>query len=217
MRASFAPGCGFVCALRSHCMCVDTCLMCISLALSTDRTKEGVGRLWLREWGRRGGPQVGRRRLGHLGGSRGCSLGAADWHTIPGRPSPACSSSCHSALRDALCLSVQKAQLRPASASLGRPSQPSAVIIPEACHTAQQPPQFPGTWKAPGPFRASTASMEAPLLSSPLPSVSAHQLPAPNPLAPDRTDNPAAQGLCFPLSLPPSQVRGSGGPAGWGC
>lgn len=109
-----------------------------------------------------------------------------------------CSSSCHSALRDVLCLFVRKASLRLASASLGRPSQPSAVTFrrpvtrPDTHHSSRELERH----QAPSP-RAQDAwrsrRLSAPLWCPP----SSRQLPAPKPISPPPEQTPSSQGILF--------------------
>lgn len=90
-------------------------------------------------------------------------------------------------LRRALCLLVRKARFRPASASLGRPSQPSAVSLPGLSH-GPAPTTIPGKLRDPQ-FLPSTS------LRLPMPSPPA--LPPPPNTEQRAPRHPAAKG--FPL------------------
>lgn len=124
------------------------------------------------------------------------------------RPSPACSSSCHSALGDALCLLVRKAPLRRASASLGRLSQPSGLHS-RGLPGGPTPTSIPGNMRGTTFFSASPGCTQEPSACLLLPvAPPAPTSCPPHPLASDRTGSPATQQpwILLPLLLPPSQV-----------
>ena len=76
------------------------------------------------------------------------------------------------------------------------------------------PAAIPGHLKGTRPLPTSTASTEAPLLSSPLPSVSSHQLPAPQPISPRQNRRPSSPGTLFSTVIAPksgARVRGACG------
>ena len=135
-----------------------------------------------------------------VGGIWVAALGAvpepADRHMILGRPSPASSSSCHSALRDALCLSVWKAQLRPplphwAGHSSHQPSSSQRPVTqPDTHHNAQ------GLERHQVPSRHAQDSRRS-LFIPPWCPPSSRQLPAPKPMSPPREQTPSSQGILF--------------------
>lgn len=213
-KASFAPWVGFVHVLRSHCMCVDKCLCPFHWLWARTGPRKGLSGFdvvggegkGVLGWGSRGG--------GHLGGSTGSSSGASWPAYDSGQAITRVFIILPLSLKRRSAFTSLEGPAQAASASLGRPQQPSAVIIPEACHTARHPPQCPGTWEAPSSFPACPGFTEEPhhpsLVSCQLLPAPASCLP-PNPWAPRQNRHPAAKGSCFPLSLPPSQVWGSGG------
>lgn len=130
-----------------------------------------------------------------VGGIWVAALGAvpepADRHMILGRPSPACSSSCHSALRDALRLPVWKAQLRPppphwAGHSSHQPSSSQRPVTrPDTHHNAQ------GLERHQVPSRHAQDSRRSLIFPPWCPASSCQLLPAACPQThepPDRTD-----------------------------
>lgn len=163
-------------------------------------------------WAGRRGPGLRRES-----GARPAAALRADGHTSPGGRHPALPPSCHSARRHAPCLLVRKARRRLASASSGRPSQPSAVSIPEACHTAQHPAQFlgPSRPRAPSQHAQGPGRSSAPLgsfLCPPELCCPPHQAP-PKHRAPPQT--PSSRGVSpSPLPLPSESGVRAGGPGG---
>lgn len=130
------------------------------------------------------------------------------------RPSPACSSSCHSALRDAPCSLVRKARRRRASAALGRLSQPSASSFQRP---ATRPHTHQHSWELERHhiplsiprIHAGGQRLFAPSCRSP----SSHQLPtAPTSLWQNREPVAQQPGICFHCCC--LQVRCEGGGRG---
>lgn len=190
---------------------------CICVLFVGFELRENRGKGWAaltRGGGRRRHPQVGRGLGGCLSGSACRCFGSSSWCVMLGRLSPACLSSCHSAFRDALYLLVPKARsVRPLPHWGGCRSHPLASFIPAACHRAQHPPQFPGTWDTkllsacPGFMQKKPGPLCSFLMLPQLPPA-AHRTHVP--LTKWRVPETAARGFCFPLLQPPSQVWGWG-------